>query len=49
MVPAEAGKALAAGIPGARFATFSGDNHFFLEHEIASQRFFEEIKLFLNR
>jgi pimeloyl-ACP methyl ester carboxylesterase len=49
MVPLEAGRALAAGIPGARFVAFQGENHLFLEREPASQRFFEEIELFLNR
>ena len=47
--PIEAGRALAAGIPGARFVAFQGQNHLFLETEQASQRFFEEIKLFLGR
>jgi pimeloyl-ACP methyl ester carboxylesterase len=47
--PFEAGRALAAGIPGARFVAFQGQNHLFLEKEQASQRFFEEIKLFLGR
>jgi pimeloyl-ACP methyl ester carboxylesterase len=46
--PLAAGRALAAGIPGARFVVFQGHNHLFLEHEPASQRFFEEIELFLN-
>lgn len=49
MVPLEAGRTLAAGIPGARFVAFQGENHLFLEREPASQRFFEEIELFLNR
>jgi len=47
--PIEAGRALAAGIPGARFVALQGQNHLFLEKEQASQRFFEEIKLFLGR
>jgi pimeloyl-ACP methyl ester carboxylesterase len=47
--PIEAGRALAAGIAGARFVAFQGQNHLFLENEPASQRFFEEIKLFLGR
>ena len=47
--PIEAGRALAAGIPGARFVALQGQNHLFLEKEQASQRFFEEIKLFLDR
>jgi class 3 adenylate cyclase/pimeloyl-ACP methyl ester carboxylesterase len=44
----EGGRALAAGIPGARFVAFQGQNHLFLENEPASQRFFEEIELFLK-
>jgi class 3 adenylate cyclase/pimeloyl-ACP methyl ester carboxylesterase len=45
----EAGRELAAGIPGARFIALQGQNHLFLEHEPASQRFFEEMKIFLGR
>jgi pimeloyl-ACP methyl ester carboxylesterase len=48
-VPFEAGQALAAGIPRARFIPLQGQNHLFLEHEPASERFFEEIQLFLSR
>jgi pimeloyl-ACP methyl ester carboxylesterase len=48
MVPLEAGRQLAAGIPGARFIALPGQNHLFLEHEPASDRFFEEISLFLR-
>ena len=48
IVPFEAGRQLAAGIPGARFIAFPGRNHLFLEHEPASDRFFEEINLFLR-
>jgi pimeloyl-ACP methyl ester carboxylesterase len=47
--PFEAGRQLAAGIPGAHFIALQGQNHLFLEHEPASQRFFEEIRLFLGR
>jgi pimeloyl-ACP methyl ester carboxylesterase len=46
--PIEAGRQLAAGIPGARFITLQGQNHIFLEHEAASDRFFEKIRLFLG-
>jgi DNA-binding response OmpR family regulator/pimeloyl-ACP methyl ester carboxylesterase len=49
MVPFEAGHQLAAGIPGARFLALPGRNHLFLEHEPASDRFFEEVKLFLGQ
>jgi pimeloyl-ACP methyl ester carboxylesterase len=48
MVPIEAGRQLAAGIHGARFTALPGRNHLFLEHEPASDRFFEEISLFLK-
>jgi pimeloyl-ACP methyl ester carboxylesterase/DNA-binding winged helix-turn-helix (wHTH) protein len=48
-VPFAAGRTMAAGIPGARFIPLQGQNHLFLEHEAASERFFEEIELFLNR
>jgi class 3 adenylate cyclase/pimeloyl-ACP methyl ester carboxylesterase len=48
VVPFEAGHQLAAGIPGARFVALPGRNHLFLEHEPASDRFFEEISLFLK-
>jgi pimeloyl-ACP methyl ester carboxylesterase len=46
--PIEAGRVLAAGIPGARFVALQGQNHLFRENEQASQRFFEELKLFLG-
>jgi pimeloyl-ACP methyl ester carboxylesterase len=48
VVPIETGRQLAAGIPGARFIVLQGQNHLFLEHEPASDRFFEEIRLFLG-
>ena len=48
IVPFESGRELAAGIRGARFVALEGRNHLFLEHEPASARFFEEIKLFLG-
>lgn len=48
-VPFEAGRSMAAGIPGARFIPLHGQNHLFLEHEAASERFFEEIEFFLKR
>jgi class 3 adenylate cyclase/pimeloyl-ACP methyl ester carboxylesterase len=48
IVPIEAGRQLAAGIPRARFVAFEGQNHLFLQHEPASDRFFEEIRLFLG-
>ncbi len=49
MVPFEAGRQLAAGIPGAHFIALPGQNHLFLQDEPAAERFFEEIKLFLRR
>jgi pimeloyl-ACP methyl ester carboxylesterase len=49
MVPLEAGRQVAAGIPHARFIALPGRNHLFLEHEPACDRFFEEISLFLKR
>ncbi len=49
VVPIEVGRELAAGIPGAHFIALQGQNHLFLEHEPASERFFEEIELFLSR
>ena len=48
IVPFEAGRQLAAGIPGARFVALPGRNHLFLEDEPASARFFEEVSLFLR-
>ena len=48
IVPIEAGRQLAAGVRGARFIVFPGQNHLFLQHEPASDRFFEEIRLFLG-
>ena len=48
IAPFDAGRQLAAGISGAHFAAFQGQNHLFLEHEPASERFFEEIRLFLG-
>jgi class 3 adenylate cyclase/pimeloyl-ACP methyl ester carboxylesterase len=47
VVPIDAGREMAAGIPGARFVALQGKNHLFLEHEPAAARFFEEIRLFL--
>ena len=47
--PIDAGRELAAGIPGARFVALQGHNHLFTEKEQAAQRFFEEVQLFLNR
>jgi class 3 adenylate cyclase/pimeloyl-ACP methyl ester carboxylesterase len=46
--PLEAGRQMAAGIPGARFVVFPGRNHIIAEDDPAAERFFEEIKLFLR-
>jgi class 3 adenylate cyclase/pimeloyl-ACP methyl ester carboxylesterase len=48
MVPFEAGRQMATDIPGAHFIALPGQNHLFLQDEPASERFFEEIKLFLR-
>ena len=47
-VPFESGRRMAAAIPGARFVTLQGKNHFFLPTEPAFHRFLEEIRLFLG-
>jgi pimeloyl-ACP methyl ester carboxylesterase len=47
--PIDAGREIAAGIPGARFIALPGRNHLFLKHEPAAARFFEEINLFLAK
>jgi class 3 adenylate cyclase/pimeloyl-ACP methyl ester carboxylesterase len=43
----EESRILAREIPGARLVVLQGQNHLFLEHEPASERFFEELGLFL--
>lgn len=48
-VPFDAGRQMAAGIPGARFVAMPGNNHVFLEQDPTAERFFEEIRLFLDR
>jgi pimeloyl-ACP methyl ester carboxylesterase len=47
-VPFEAGRRLAAGIPGARFVPLESRNHLILESEPAFARFLEEIRSFLD-
>jgi pimeloyl-ACP methyl ester carboxylesterase len=47
--PFEAGRELAAGIPGAHFVTLQGQNHIPLEQDPASARILEEIELFLKQ
>jgi class 3 adenylate cyclase/pimeloyl-ACP methyl ester carboxylesterase len=49
IVPIDAGRQMAAGIPGARFIALPGRNHLFLKYEPANARFFEEINLFLSK
>ena len=46
-VPFEAGRRMAAGIPGARFVTLQGRNHLFLETEPAFGQFLEHTRTFL--
>ena len=47
-VPMEVGRQLAAGIRGANFVVLQSNNHILLEQDSATQRFFEEIRLFLK-
>jgi class 3 adenylate cyclase/pimeloyl-ACP methyl ester carboxylesterase len=46
-VPFEAGRQLAAGIPGARFVPLTGRNHLFLETEPAFAQFLQHTRAFL--
>jgi pimeloyl-ACP methyl ester carboxylesterase/DNA-binding SARP family transcriptional activator len=48
VVPFNAGKALAAGIPGAQFVQLDSRNHLILEHEPAWRRAAEAIRAFLE-
>jgi class 3 adenylate cyclase/pimeloyl-ACP methyl ester carboxylesterase len=48
-VPFDAGRRMAAGIPGARFVTLQSKNHLILEHEPAFSRFLEEVRVFLQQ
>jgi pimeloyl-ACP methyl ester carboxylesterase len=48
-VPLEAGRQLAAGIPGAKFVVLQSNNHILLEQDPETRRFLEEVKLFLPR
>jgi pimeloyl-ACP methyl ester carboxylesterase len=47
-VPFEAGRRMAAGIPGARFVQLEGENHILLESEPAFTRFVQELKSFIG-
>src|SRR3990172_1124222 len=46
-LPFEAGRRMAAGIPGARFVTLQGQNHLFLETEPAFSQSLEHTRTFL--
>src|SRR5262245_15078137 len=46
--PFEEGRRLAAGIPGARFVALEGRNHCILQGDPAWERFFDEIRSFLD-
>ena len=48
-IPLEVGRQMAAGIPGAKFVVLQGNNHILLEQDQATQRFFEELNLFLGK
>ena len=47
LVRFEAGRRMAAGIPGARFVPLTGRNHLFLESEPAFGQFLEHTRAFL--
>jgi pimeloyl-ACP methyl ester carboxylesterase len=46
-IPFEAGRRMAAGIPGSRFVALEGRNHVFLESEPAFAQFLEHVRTFL--
>lgn len=48
VIPFEAGRRLAAGLPDARFVALDGQNHVLLEEEPAWERFLEEVRGFLQ-
>jgi pimeloyl-ACP methyl ester carboxylesterase/AraC-like DNA-binding protein len=48
VIPVEAGRELACGIPGARFIELESDNHVLLEHEAAWREFIESVRIFLR-
>ena len=48
VVPFEAGRRMAAAIPGARFVTLEGRNHLILEDEPAWPRYIDEVRGFLG-
>jgi class 3 adenylate cyclase/pimeloyl-ACP methyl ester carboxylesterase len=49
LIPLERGRQLATRIPGAKFVVLQGKNHILLEQDPATQRFFEELVLFLGK
>ena len=49
VIPLEAGRQLARGIPGASFLELDSDNHVLLEHEPAWQMFVAQTRRFLRR
>ena len=48
-IPLQLGQQMAAGIRGAQFVVLQGQNHMLLEGEPATDQFFEELKIFLNK
>jgi class 3 adenylate cyclase/pimeloyl-ACP methyl ester carboxylesterase len=48
-VPFDAGRRMAAGIPGARFVPLEGRNHLFLETEPAFGQFLQQTRVFLAK
>ena len=46
--PFDAGRELAAGIPGARFVALQGQNHMPLPQDPSTARILEEIRLFVR-
>jgi pimeloyl-ACP methyl ester carboxylesterase len=48
-IPMEVGRQMAAGIPRAKFVVLQGNNHILLEQDPATERFFEELRLFLAK
>ena len=48
MVPAELGREIAAGIPGARFVLLPGKNHILLEGDPGLPKLFDEVQRFLK-
>ncbi len=49
VIPVEAGRELAQGIPGAEFLELESENHVLLEHEPAWPEFIKAVRAFLGR